>query len=110
METDERLEEIAMSIIANSGAARSSAFEALQAVKKGDRAAAQTLLTQADAQLQSAHEAHRELLKLDATGEVDKLTVLLAHAQDHLMTSALAKELIAEIVLLYEKIDKAEEV
>lgn len=106
MGIDEQLEEIAMLIIANSGAGRSSSFEALEAAKKGDYAAADKLMEQADAQFHEAHEAHRKLLMLDSKGEIPQLTVLLAHAQDHLMASTLAQELIREIILLYKEIKK----
>lgn len=98
----EKLEEISMMIIANSGAARSNAFLALAEAKKGDFAKAEQLLAQAEESLQIAHESHRELLKMDATGQVDKVGILLCHAQDHLMGSALAGDLIKEMIALYQ--------
>lgn len=98
----EKLEEISMMIIANSGAARSSAFLALAKAKQGDFEAAKEHLRAAEESLQIAHESHRELLKMDATGEVDKVSILLCHAQDHLMGSALAGDLIKEMIALYE--------
>ena len=102
-ELNEELEEIAMTIIANSGAARSAAFEALQKVKNKDFDDAEALLKSADDSLQVAHEAHRKLLQLDAKGEVTSVSILLCHAQDHLMGSALAKDLIREMVFLYKE-------
>ena len=98
----EKLEEISMMIIANSGAARSNAFGALSAAKKGEFDEAEGLLKEAEEGLQVAHESHRELLKLDATGQVDRVSILLCHAQDHLMGSALAVDLIKEMVALYK--------
>lgn len=103
MQDNEKLEEIAMLIIANSGAARSNSFEALGEAKKGNYEKADKLLEKAGEYLHIAHESHRELLKLDSKGEVESMSVLLAHAQDHLMSSALAKELITEIIELYKK-------
>ena len=97
----EKLEDISMMIIANSGAARSNAFAALAEAKKGNFEAAGELLKAAEESLQAAHESHRELLKMDATGEVDKVSILLCHAQDHLMGSALAGDLIKEMICLY---------
>ena len=91
----EKLEEIAMMIIANSGQARSDAFAALQEAKKGNFEDAESL--------QTAHESHRELLKMDASGEVTQVSILLCHAQDHLMGSALALDLIREMIVLYQK-------
>lgn len=102
----EKLEEISMMIIANSGAARSSSFAALNEAKQGNFQEAEELLKSADASLQIAHESHRELLKMDATGEVDKVGILLCHAQDHLMGSDLAEDLIKEMIDLYKNMKK----
>ena len=99
----EKLEEIAMMIIANSGQARSDAFDALQEAKKGNFEDAEKLLKEAEESLQTAHESHRELLKMDASGEVTQVSILLFHAQDHLMGSALALDLIREMIVLYQK-------
>ena len=98
----EKLEEIAMMIIANSGQARSDAFAALQEAKKGNFEDAEKLLKEAEESLQTAHESHRELLKMDASGEVTQVSILLCHAQD-LMGSALALDLIREMIVLYQK-------
>ena len=100
----EKLEEISMMIIANSGAARSNAFMALSKAKQGEFLEADRLLSEAENSLQIAHESHRELLKMDATGEVEKVSILLCHAQDHLMGSALAGDLIKEMIALYQSI------
>lgn len=106
MQDTEKLEEIAMLIIANSGAGRSSAFEALEKAKAGKFDEADALMQTAEEQLHSAHEAHRELLKMDASGQVEQVTILLSHAQDHLMAGTLAKELIFEIILLRRELQR----
>ena len=98
----EKLEDISMMIIANSGAARSGYFGALAEAKKGNFVTADEQLKIADESLQVAHESHRELLKMDATGEVKSVGILLCHAQDHLMGSALAGDLIKEMIELYK--------
>lgn len=100
---NEQLEELAMIIIANSGAARSSAIEAMSCARKGDFEKADELMTAAEAQLSDAHAAHTKLLQLDAKGEIEKVSILLTHAQDHLMTSILADELAKEIIFLHKK-------
>lgn len=105
---DERLENLAMLIIANAGAARTCAFEALAAAKKEDFAQAAQKKKKSEEYLHEAHSAHSQLLQLDAKGEIERVDLLLAHAQDHLMNAALAQELIAEIIGLYEFINKEE--
>ena len=97
----EKLEEIAMMIIANSGQARSDAFAALQEAKKGNFEDAEKLLKEAEESLQTAHESHRELLKMDASGEVTQVSILLCHAQDHLMTTLLLKDIIGTLIDVY---------
>ena len=102
-ELNEELEEIAMTIIANSGAARSAAFEALQKVKNKDFDDAEALLKSADDSLQVAHEAHRKLLQLDAKGEVTSVSILLCHAQDHLMTAMLLSDMDKRFLKMFKE-------
>jgi len=104
MALNERLENIAMTIIANAGAARTAAFEALAKAKENNFGKAQELLKSSDDYAHRAHTTHSELLALYAKGEVEQSDILLAHAQDHLMCAVLAKELIVEIIELRSKI------
>lgn len=87
-------------LIADAGQARSLAFEALSMAKKGDFAAADDLMKQAQGAFLAAHECQTGLLVKEANGEHTPVNVMLVHAQDHLMTSMLAQELIAEIIEL----------
>ena len=94
---------VSMTIIANSGDARSFAFQALEEVKEGHFEEADELLKKSDSSLNLAHQAQTDLLVKEANGERQDINVLLVHSQDHLMTSMLANELIREIILLYKK-------
>ena len=94
---------IAMTLIANSGDARSLAFEALAEAKAGNFDEADALLLKSDQALKLAHNAQTDLLVKEANGEKQDINVLLVHSQDHFMTSMLANELIKEIILLYKK-------
>lgn len=105
MALSEKLENVAMTIIANAGAARTKAFEALAKAKEHNFEKAQELLESSDEYAHKAHTAHSELLALYAKGEVEQSDILLAHAQDHLMCAVLAKELIAEIIELRGSIE-----
>ncbi len=91
-----------MTIIANSGDARSYAFRALEAAKLGDFEEAEEMLKKSQESANLAHKAQTELLVKEANGEKQDINVLLIHSQDHLMTSMLAVELINEIILLYK--------
>lgn len=94
--------EIAMTLIAYSGEARSHAFQALKSARDKDFDQARVLMKQAEQSSTKAHQAQTSLLVLEANGESVTVNVLLIHAQDHLMTSMLAIELIEEMILLHE--------
>jgi len=106
----EDLEQIAMELIGNSGDARSLAYGALQQAKSGNFNEATKQMNAAKEASRLAHQAQTELLAYEASGNSLGFSVLLVHAQDHLMTSMLAQELIAEIIELHKnKEDKREE-
>lgn len=98
----EGMELVSFGIIANAGDARSYAFGALEAAKAGNFEEAEALLKQSDEAATQAHKAQTELLFKEANGDKATVDVLLVHAQDHLMTSMLAVELIKELITLYK--------
>jgi len=97
------LEEAVMEIIVNSGHARSLCFEALQAARQGSAEEAQKLLQESDTFARQAHKMQTALIEQDAGEAKQPMTLIMVHAQDHLMTSILARELSAEIVHLYQR-------
>lgn len=96
-------EQISFNLIANSGDGRSFAFAALESAKKGDFNEAKVLLKKSNEAINLAHKYQTEFLVSAANGEQISVDVLLVHAQDHLMTSILANELIKEIICLYKE-------
>ena len=102
MENDS-IDMVSMTLIANSGDARSMAFGALEAAKAGNFEEADELMKKSEEAATLAHKAQTDLLFKEANGDHTEVNVLLVHAQDHLMTSMLATELIKEIILLYKK-------
>ena len=95
-------EMVSFGIIANAGDARSFAFAALEEAKAGNFEEAEKLLKKSDEAATLAHKAQTEMLFKEAQGEKTPVDVLLVHAQDHLMTSMLAVELIREMINLYK--------
>lgn len=89
--------ETAFSLIAKAGEARSYAFEALDKAKDGEFEEANALLKKADELLTEAHQIQFQLLSQETAGTCEvELSFIMVHAQDHLMTAILAKELITE--------------
>ncbi|MGL5285326.1 PTS system, cellobiose-specific IIA component [Aeromonas sp. RU39B] len=97
------LEETVMGIIINAGQARSLCYEALHCAKKGQFSEADDLLRQANEATREAHAVQTRLIEADqGTGQI-QVSLVLVHAQDHLMTSMLAKELVCELIELYRR-------
>ena len=95
------LEETVMGIIINAGQARSLCYEALRQAKQGQFAEADDLLRQATEAANAAHAVQTKLIEADQGEGRIPVTLVLVHAQDHLMTSMLARELVTELIDLY---------
>ena len=102
--TCDDMEEVVMGLIINSGQARSLAYTALKKAKEGDLAAAHQLMAQSREALNAAHLVQTQLIEGDQGEGKIPVTLVLVHAQDHLMTSMLARELISELIELHEKL------
>ena len=89
--TPDELIDTSMMLIVHSGDARAAAFHALQLMAESQKKALE------------AHHIQTGLLTDEGNGEGPQVNLLLVHAQDHLMTSMLAQELIAELIELHEK-------
>lgn len=102
--TEDEFEEIVMGLIINSGQARSVAYGALKKAKEGDFEGARKLMEQSREALNEAHKIQTRLIGDDQGIGKTKVSLVLVHAQDHLMTSMLARELVTELIELHEKI------
>ncbi len=96
-------EQIVFTIIVHAGDARSHALEALRYARENNFIAAEESMAEAKENLLKAHQIQTELLQAEARGEKQAINLLLIHAQDHLMTAILAKDLIEEMILMYKK-------
>lgn len=95
------LEETVMGIIINAGQSRSLCYEALRQAKQGHFTEADDLLRQATTAANAAHAVQTRLIEADQGEGKIPVTLVLVHAQDHLMTSMLARELVTELIDLY---------
>lgn len=102
----EEIELIAMELVGNAGESKSLAFEALYHAKKGEFELAKEKIKLSTESILKAHSIQTDLICKEADGNKVELGLLMVHAQDHLMTSMLAKELISEMIELYEKLEK----
>ncbi|MDS8282345.1 PTS lactose/cellobiose transporter subunit IIA [Streptococcus pneumoniae] len=97
--------ESVMGLIMYGGEAKSNAMEAIQAAKKGDFSKANRRLADAHRALLQAHKTQTEMLTKEANGDSAPLSLLMVHAQDHLMTSITFVDLAKEVVEVYEKFE-----
>ncbi|WP_127850083.1 PTS lactose/cellobiose transporter subunit IIA [Lacticaseibacillus hulanensis] len=97
-----------MSLIMAGGNAKSSAFEAIYAAKKGDFDEAHAKLKEADNFMVDAHNAQTNMLTQEAQGNHVKVNLLMVHAQDHVMNAITFRDLAGEIVTLYERVAQQE--
>ncbi|MBR2682304.1 MAG: PTS lactose/cellobiose transporter subunit IIA [Atopobiaceae bacterium] len=101
MITNEELEMTMIEIVALSGDARTKLLTAVKEAKAGNLDRVQMLIDDAQELLNDAHNSQTALLTAEARGEVTTPTVLLVHAQDHLMTSMLLRDVIDALVDIY---------
>ena len=94
--------EIIMGLIANGGNARSLAMQAIYAAKAGNFEEAQELLKASNESILQAHNMQTQLLTKEANGERSEVSLLMVHAQDHLMNAMTVKDLATEIVDIYK--------
>ncbi len=95
------MENIVFNIIANSGDARSSSMEAIGYARKGEFDKARACLDEANNKLQLVHSEQTKLIQAEAQGKETKLSLLLIHAQDHLMGAITIRDLAYEFIELY---------
>ena len=98
------METIIMNLIVDAGSARSFSMEAIRLAKDGAFDEADESLESANSDLAKAHQTQTDLIQQAAKGETIDINLFMVHAQDHIMTAMLAKDLAAEIVDLYKKI------
>ena len=102
------MEKIIMDLIIFSGEARSYAMEAMQLAKVGQIDEARNLIEKSKETLGNAHATQTSLIQNEAAGDKCEVSLLLVHAQDHLMTSIVVKDLAEEIIDLHERLSKVE--
>ena len=98
------MEMVIMNLITNSGEAKSAAMEAIGYAKTFKFEEAHAAIEASAASLSKAHKSQTALIQSEASGDKVELSMLLIHAQDHLMNAMTAKDLASEIVELYQVI------
>ncbi|WP_088042591.1 PTS lactose/cellobiose transporter subunit IIA [Bacillus sp. EAC] len=90
-------------LILHGGNGRSSAMEAIQAAKKGNMDLAREKLKEANEAINEAHHIQTTLIQSEIGGNPTVISLLMIHAQDHLMNAITVKDMAKEFVDMYER-------
>ncbi|KQA24643.1 molecular chaperone TorD [Vibrio metoecus] len=98
-------EMVVMEIICNAGEARSLCYEAICVCRdQNPLNLAEDKLRQAKECLNKAHLIQTQLIEEDQGEGKVSMTLVMVHAQDHLMTTILAQEMATEMVALHKQL------
>ncbi|MDJ0034726.1 PTS lactose/cellobiose transporter subunit IIA [Pantoea allii] len=95
------IELVVMEIITNAGESKSEAMMALKHAKRHEWQACDAALMRSKEAAGRAHAIQTQLIGLDEGEGKVPVTLVMVHAQDHLMTAMLANELIKEMIEMY---------
>lgn len=97
------MEMAVVGLITHAGDAKSLAIQAIRTARNGDFAQARQLLEQCDKAMEEAHEYQTGLICQEAGGEPVALSLLMVHAQDHVMNAMTVRDLAVEMVAMIKK-------
>ncbi|BAE75259.1 N,N'-diacetylchitobiose-specific phosphotransferase enzyme IIA component [Sodalis glossinidius str. 'morsitans'] len=97
---DSDFEQTVMTLLITAGEARSGTMSAIQAAREKLWDKAQAMLAAARQACGQAHTMQTRLIGLDEGSGKVPVTLIMVHAQDHLMTAMLCQDLAAELILL----------
>ncbi len=97
------MEMVTVEIVAYSGDARTKYLEALNVAKDGDYDKAKALIQEGNELIAEAHKVQTKMLQMEASGDKIDVGFLTVHAQDHLMTVVLLRDIINNFIELYKR-------
>ncbi|MFP7299049.1 PTS lactose/cellobiose transporter subunit IIA [Neobacillus niacini] len=100
------VEQTAFEIIASAGDAQSKMMSALQCAREGDFQEAENLMNEVNTSLAKAHNAQTGLIVEETRGNKSEYSIIMVHAQDHLMNAILSQTLISEMIHLYKRLEE----
>lgn len=100
------LEMIVFSIISNAGDASAKFLSAVKEAENGNFQEAESLMKIGSEDLLKAHKVQTEMIQNELRGEKTEMSLIMVHAQDHLMNAMLLKDLANSLIKLHIKIDE----
>ena len=99
-------ENIIFEIILHAGDARSNSINAYKALESNNFEEAESLLKKASVSLNKAHKVQTEIIQKEVRGERQEITLLMVHAQDHVMTAQVIRDMAAKTVAIVRSLDE----
>ena len=93
-------------LITAAGSAKSTFMEALYKAKEGKYDEAEKLFKEADGYFVEGHHAHTAMIEAEGQGVETTVRLVLAHAEDQLMSAELTKTMVEEMIALDKKLDQ----
>lgn len=107
-EMTEKEEKKVLELITSAGGAKSTFMEALYKAKDGEYEESAKLLEQGNEYFLQGHQAHVAMLASESNGVEMSVRLILAHAEDQLMSAELIKTMVEELIELYKMKDVLE--
>ena len=98
------LELTCFEIISNVGVARSNYINAIDEAAKGNIAKANQYIKEGSESFLLGHHAHAKLIQKEAAGEEVKLSLILLHAEDQLMSAESFKIVAIKFIAVYQEL------
>ena len=99
----EGIENICFQIISNVGTARSLFIESIRASKEEDYEKAQKLIDEGEKYFMLGYKEHMKLITSEANNTLEKVTLLMMHSEDQLMSAEGFKILAQELMEMCKK-------
>jgi cellobiose PTS system EIIA component len=96
------IEEKAFQLILHGGDGRSYAMEAMSLAREQKFEEAKQKIKLSREAINEAHHIQTELITAEAGGQQSQVSLLMVHAQDHLMNAMTVREMADEIIYLHE--------
>ncbi len=93
-------EEFLMTLLCEVGQAKSTFMQAMLEARKGNFTHSLELMKQGDEALANVHKSQTSLIGFDEGEGKVRMTLILTHIQDHIMTTMLCREIAEEIIEL----------
>ncbi len=99
----EEVQALAFQLIGYAGDAYSCFKQAVAKAREGSFEEADRLLEQGKESLVEAHHTQTEMLTAETQGQDIAYSILMVHAQDHLMNAIMYEDIAKEFVALYKE-------